>query len=81
MYEPWQGLLKGKSKKRTTSLHEISYPLPSDAVWRKISLYSGRGKKEKVYEQGWTLSEEPLCKLCQTPCKYVSLTCLSIKSI
>ncbi|KAL6511701.1 hypothetical protein OROGR_021298 [Orobanche gracilis] len=62
------GLLKGKSKKRTTSLHEISYPLPSDAVWRKISLCSGRGKKEKVYEQGWTLSDEPLCKLCQTPC-------------
>ncbi|KAL6574198.1 hypothetical protein OROHE_001102 [Orobanche hederae] len=63
------GLLKGKSKKRTTSLHEISYPLPTDAVWRKISLCSGRGKKEKVYEQGWTLSDEPLCKLCQTPCK------------
>ncbi|KAL1810213.1 hypothetical protein ACET3Z_027203 [Daucus carota] len=63
------GLLKGKSKKRTTSLHEISYPLPTDAVWRKISLFSGRGKKEKVYEQGWTLSDEPLCKLCQTICK------------
>ncbi|KAL8118157.1 uncharacterized protein LOC141723593 [Apium graveolens] len=63
------GLLKGKSKKRTTSLHEISYPLPTDSVWRKISLCSGRGKKEKVYEQGWTLSDEPLCKLCQIPCK------------
>lgn len=47
---------------------EISYPLPSDAVWRKVSLRSGLGKKEKEYTQGWSVTDEPLCKLCQKQC-------------
>ncbi|XP_010258160.1 PREDICTED: DNA annealing helicase and endonuclease ZRANB3 isoform X2 [Nelumbo nucifera] len=64
-----KGLLKGRSKRRATPLHEISHPLPENAIWKKISLHSGYGKKEKVYTQGWTIMGEPLCKLCQTPCK------------
>lgn len=54
-----------------TPLMEISYPLPSDAVWRKVYLRSGLGKKEKEYTQGWSLNDEPLCKLCQKQCMYV----------
>ncbi|KAM7475665.1 hypothetical protein LguiB_022908 [Lonicera macranthoides] len=60
------GLLKGGSKKRRTSLEDIGEPLPPNACWRKVRL--GNGKKEREYEQGWTLMDEPLCKLCQAPC-------------
>ncbi|KAH1126757.1 hypothetical protein AAZX31_06G189900 [Glycine max] len=63
-----KGLLNGGSKRRRTPLMEISYPLPSDAVWRKVSLRSGLGKKEKEYTQGWSVTDEPLCKLCQKQC-------------
>ncbi|CAI0560430.1 unnamed protein product [Linum tenue] len=63
------GLLNGQSKRRNTPSSEISHPLPSDAVWKSVHLCSGRGNKERQYTQGWTLSDEPLCKLCQTPCK------------
>ncbi|KAI3953780.1 hypothetical protein MKW98_017604 [Papaver atlanticum] len=63
-----EGLLKGGSKQRTTPLSEISQPLPANASWKKISLCRGR-KKEKEYTQGWTVTGEPLCKLCQKPCK------------
>ncbi|PHT47685.1 hypothetical protein CQW23_11893 [Capsicum baccatum] len=63
------GLLKGRSKRRTTPLHEITYPLPPNAVWRKVHLCNGKGKQEKMYMQGWSDKDEPLCKLCQTPCK------------
>ncbi|KAG7954971.1 hypothetical protein I3843_11G048400 [Carya illinoinensis] len=63
------GLLKGGSKRRNTPLYEISQPLPSNAVWKKVNLCKGYGKKEKEYMQGWTLTDEPLCKLCQEPCK------------
>lgn len=62
-----EGLLKGGSKKRGTSLDEISHPLPPDAVWKSVSLF--HGKKERHYLQGWTLVDEPLCKLCQKVCK------------
>ncbi|XP_058070254.1 uncharacterized protein LOC131219229 isoform X2 [Magnolia sinica] len=63
-----EGLLKGGSKRRVTPLSDISCPLPLNAVWKKISLHSGCAKKEKEYTQGWTMSDEPLCKLCQKPC-------------
>ncbi|KAK7411371.1 hypothetical protein VNO78_02804 [Psophocarpus tetragonolobus] len=63
-----KGLLNGGSKRRKTPLTEISYPLPSEAVWRKVYLRSGLGKKEKEYTQGWSVSDEPLCKLCQKQC-------------
>ncbi|KAL5746769.1 hypothetical protein ACOSQ2_024066 [Xanthoceras sorbifolium] len=63
-----EGLVKGGSKRRTTPSFEISHPLPSNAVWKKVLICSG-SKKEKEYSQGWTLTDEPLCKLCQTPCK------------
>ncbi|KAA8542511.1 hypothetical protein F0562_023663 [Nyssa sinensis] len=63
------GLLKGGSKRRATPLHEISHSLPSNAEWKKVHLRSGYGKKEKEYTQGWTVMDEPLCKLCQAPCK------------
>lgn len=62
------GLLKGGSKRRSTPLYEISLPLPSDAVWKKVHIRSGHKKMEKEYTQGWTLKDEPLCKLCQKPC-------------
>ncbi|KAK7301498.1 hypothetical protein RJT34_12363 [Clitoria ternatea] len=63
-----KGLLNGGSKRRMTPLLEINYPLPSDAVWRKVYLRSGLRKKEKEYTQGWSLTDEPLCKLCQKQC-------------
>ncbi|KAJ7978477.1 DNA annealing helicase and endonuclease ZRANB3 [Quillaja saponaria] len=66
-HDNW-GLLRGKSNRRKTPFMEVSHPLPSDAVWRKIHLRSGNGKKDKEYTQGWTLTDEPLCKLCQKPC-------------
>ncbi|CAK9148010.1 unnamed protein product [Ilex paraguariensis] len=64
-----EGLLKGGSKRRTTPWDEITNPLPPNAIWRMVCLCGGYGKKEKKYAQGWTLLDEPLCKLCQTPCK------------
>ncbi|GMN54237.1 hypothetical protein TIFTF001_023365 [Ficus carica] len=63
------GVLKVGSRRRRTPLSEISQPLPPDAVWKKVHLRTGYGKKEKEYTQGWTLTDEPLCKLCQAPCK------------
>nr|KYP55768.1 Zinc finger Ran-binding domain-containing protein 3 [Cajanus cajan] len=62
------GLLNGGSRRRKTPLMEISCPLPSDAVWRKVYLRNGISKKEKEYTQGWSLTDEPLCKLCQKQC-------------
>ncbi|KAK3009226.1 hypothetical protein RJ639_014763 [Escallonia herrerae] len=63
------GLLKGGSKRHATPADEISHPLPSNAVWRKVNLCRKNGRKEKEYSQGWTLKDEPLCKLCQILCK------------
>ncbi|KAJ4841441.1 hypothetical protein Tsubulata_009085 [Turnera subulata] len=63
-----RGVLKNGSKRRTTPLYEISHPLPSNAVLKMVHLSFGHGKKEKQFAQGWTLLDEPLCKLCQTPC-------------
>ncbi|XP_071701949.1 uncharacterized protein [Rutidosis leptorrhynchoides] len=62
-----EGLLKGGSKKRGTSLDDISNPLPTNAAWKTVSLF--HGKKERQYMQGWTIENEPLCKLCQKNCK------------
>lgn len=64
-----QGLLKGGSKRRVTPLSDISNPLPPNAEWKKILLRRGGAKKVKEYSQAWTITDEPLCKLCQTPCK------------
>ncbi|OWM65249.1 hypothetical protein CDL15_Pgr008839 [Punica granatum] len=64
-----EGVLKGKSKRRTTPLFEISHPLPENAEWKKIHLLSSNDKKAKEYMQGWTLTDDPLCKLCQQPCR------------
>ncbi|KAL0335549.1 UNVERIFIED_CONTAM: DNA annealing helicase and endonuclease ZRANB3 [Sesamum radiatum] len=64
------GLLRGGgSRRRKTPTAEISHPLPSNAAWRKVDLCGGHGRKEKLYLQGWSDMDEPLCKLCQTPCK------------
>ncbi|XP_043725363.1 DNA annealing helicase and endonuclease ZRANB3 isoform X2 [Telopea speciosissima] len=63
------GLLKGGSKRRATPLYDISHPLPENAIRKMVSLRSGNGKKEKTYAQGWSMTDEPLCKLCQAPCK------------
>ncbi|KAF5796880.1 putative DNA helicase chromatin remodeling SNF2 family [Helianthus annuus] len=60
------GLLKGGSKKRGTSLDDISQPLPPNAVWKNVSIF--HGKKERQYLQGCTLTGQPLCKLCQKNC-------------
>ncbi|XP_030531053.1 DNA annealing helicase and endonuclease ZRANB3 isoform X3 [Rhodamnia argentea] len=62
------GLLKGKSRRRTTPLFEISHPLPENAVWKKVHLVGSYCKKDKEYTQGWTMMDGPLCKLCQSPC-------------
>ncbi|XP_062116617.1 uncharacterized protein LOC133830616 isoform X2 [Humulus lupulus] len=62
------GLIKVGSKRRHTPMCEISQALPPNAVWKKVYLRSGNGKKEKEYTQGWMVNE-PLCKLCQAPCK------------
>ncbi|CAH8388090.1 unnamed protein product [Eruca vesicaria subsp. sativa] len=64
-----EGLLRGGSKRRNTPFSEISIPLPQNAVWRKVNLRSGYQKKEKEYTQAWSMSNEPLCKFCQKPCK------------
>ncbi|VFQ74958.1 unnamed protein product [Cuscuta campestris] len=63
-----EGLLKARSKKRTTPLNEISHPLPSNATWKSVRLGS-RNKKERIFTQGWSNKDEPLCKLCQSVCK------------
>ncbi|KAL8547085.1 hypothetical protein ACS0TY_006711 [Phlomoides rotata] len=63
------GLLKGLSSRRKTPMTEISHPLPPNATWRKVSLCVGHDQKEKLYTQAWSDMDEPLCKLCQTPCK------------
>ncbi|XP_057731223.1 uncharacterized protein LOC130946479 [Arachis stenosperma] len=63
-----KGLLNGGSKRRMTPLVEVCHPLPEDAVWKKVYLRSGLGKKEKEYTQGWSVTDEPLCKLCQKQC-------------
>ncbi|XP_058788404.1 uncharacterized protein LOC131662604 [Vicia villosa] len=63
-----KGLINGGSKRRMTPLVDISYPLPSDAVWKQVCLRSGCGKKEKEYTQGWSPKDGPLCKLCQNQC-------------
>ncbi|XP_052483259.1 uncharacterized protein LOC105788446 isoform X3 [Gossypium raimondii] len=63
------GLLKGGSKRRTTPFCEINVSLPPNAVWKKVHLQRSYSKKEKEYTQGWTLTGEPLCKLCQKPCE------------
>ncbi|XVF50048.1 hypothetical protein PTKIN_Ptkin04bG0063400 [Pterospermum kingtungense] len=63
------GLLKGGSKRRITPWCEISVSLPPNAVWKKVHLQRSYCKKEKEYTQGWALNDEPLCKLCQKPCK------------
>ncbi|KAK8694990.1 hypothetical protein V6N13_072533 [Hibiscus sabdariffa] len=63
------GLLKGGSKRRTTPFCEINVSLPPNAVWKKVHLRRSYSKKEKEYTQGWTLTDEPLCKLCQKPCE------------
>ncbi|XP_077223534.1 SNF2 domain-containing protein / helicase domain-containing protein / HNH endonuclease domain-containing protein isoform X2 [Tasmannia lanceolata] len=62
------GLLKGGSKRRFTPLSDISNPLPLNAIWKNISLSSGYAKKEREYFQAWSITDEPLCKLCQKPC-------------
>ncbi|XP_047176712.1 uncharacterized protein LOC124843917 [Vigna umbellata] len=62
------GLLNGGSKRRKTPIIEVSYPLPPDAVWKKVSLRSGLGKREREYTQGWSVTDEPLCKRCQKQC-------------
>ncbi|KFK25159.1 hypothetical protein AALP_AA8G073500 [Arabis alpina] len=65
-----EGLLRGGgSKRRQTPFSEISIPLPPNAVWKKVNLRRGHQKKEKEYTQAWSTSNEPLCKLCQKPCK------------
>ncbi|EFH49584.1 SNF2 domain-containing protein [Arabidopsis lyrata subsp. lyrata] len=64
-----EGLLRGGSKRRNTPFSEISIPVPENAVWKKVNLRSGHQKKEKEYTQAWSMSNEPLCKLCQKPCK------------
>lgn len=66
-----QGLLKGGSRRRKTPMGEISHSLPSNASQRKVHLSGGNGQKEQLYTQGWSNMGEPLCKLCQAPCKWV----------
>lgn len=63
-----EGLLKGGSKRRVASRGEISYPLPENATWQKISLPKHHKIKERHEMQGWTEDGQPLCKLCQSPC-------------
>ncbi|CAN8298649.1 unnamed protein product [Cochlearia groenlandica] len=64
-----EGLLRGGSKRRNTPFSEISISLPANSVWKKINLRSGYQRKEKEYTQAWSMSNEPLCKRCQKPCK------------
>lgn len=62
-----KGLLKGGSRRRITPLNDVSNPLPENAEWRKVVLHNGT-TKERDYTQGWTVDDEPLCKLCQGLC-------------
>lgn len=62
-----EGLLMGGSKRRTTPLNDVSNPLPENAEWRQVVLRNGT-TKERQYTQGWTIDDEPLCKLCQGLC-------------
>ncbi|CAN6205974.1 unnamed protein product [Urochloa humidicola] len=62
-----EGLLKGGSKRRATPLNDVSNPLPENAEWRQVVLRNGT-TKERHYTQGWTIDDEPLCKLCQGLC-------------
>ncbi|XP_031490297.1 uncharacterized protein LOC116257565 isoform X4 [Nymphaea colorata] len=63
-----EGLLKGRSTRRTTPFDEISHPLPENAMWRKVFLRGGSVNKTKEYTQARNIMEQPLCKLCQEPC-------------
>ncbi|GAB4860822.1 hypothetical protein Ancab_035984 [Ancistrocladus abbreviatus] len=67
-----RGLLRGGSKRRTTPVSDISCPVPSNAVWKEVTLCGGYGRKERTYIQAWTMADEPLCKLCQSPCKNIN---------
>ncbi|RCV13837.1 hypothetical protein SETIT_2G378100v2 [Setaria italica] len=62
-----EGLLKGGSKRRAAPLNDVSNPLPENAEWRQVVLRNGT-TKERQYTQGWTIDDEPLCKLCQGLC-------------
>lgn len=62
------GLLKGGSKRRVTPLCEIGHLPPENASWKKVSLSNASKRKEKEYLQAWSVTGEPLCKLCQTAC-------------
>ncbi|CAL5083902.1 unnamed protein product [Urochloa decumbens] len=62
-----EGLLKGGSKRRAAPLSDVSNPLPENAEWRQVVLRNGT-TKERQYTQGWTIEDEPLCKLCQGLC-------------
>ncbi|ONM59413.1 uncharacterized protein [Zea mays] len=62
-----EGILKGGSKRRAASLNDVSNPLPENAEWRQVVLRNGTCK-ERQYTQGWTIDDEPLCKLCQGLC-------------
>ncbi|KAE8731957.1 hypothetical protein F3Y22_tig00002338pilonHSYRG00223 [Hibiscus syriacus] len=66
------GLLKGRSKRRTTPFCELNVSLPPNAVWKQVHLRRSCNKKEKEYTQGWTLTDEPLCKLCQKQCEGIN---------
>ncbi|XP_035816379.1 uncharacterized protein [Zea mays] len=63
----FEGILKGGSKRRAASLNDVSNPLPENAEWRQVVLRNGTCK-ERQYTQGWTIDDEPLCKLCQGLC-------------
>ncbi|WVZ66594.1 hypothetical protein U9M48_015789 [Paspalum notatum var. saurae] len=62
-----EGLLKGGSMRRAAPLNDVSNPLPENAKWRQVVLRNGTSK-ERQYTQGWTIDDEPLCKLCQGLC-------------
>ncbi|KAJ1291737.1 hypothetical protein BS78_02G339000 [Paspalum vaginatum] len=62
-----EGLLKGGSTRRAAQLNDVSNPLPENAKWRRVLLRNGT-TKERQYTQGWTIDDEPLCKLCQGLC-------------
>ncbi|MCO5601803.1 hypothetical protein L7F22_055928 [Adiantum nelumboides] len=61
------GLVKGGSKRRVTPISEISVNMPEDAILRKIIL-NRHSFKDKHAQQAWSSNDEPLCKLCYSPC-------------
>ncbi|XP_048500280.1 uncharacterized protein LOC104893980 isoform X3 [Beta vulgaris subsp. vulgaris] len=61
------GLLKGGSRRRHTPLCDINYPLRSNTVIKEVCLCDD-SRKKKFHIQYWTLMNEPLCKLCLSPC-------------